>query len=261
MFPFVILLTVFVFGLLIGSFLNVCISRLPEGLSIVSPRSRCPKCLTPIKFYDNVPLLSFIALRGKCRHCRAPIPWRYPAVELLTALATTLLFLQWRTEPLWLPAALAAVYLLLVVAFIDLETMMIADAFSYGLAGLGLAACFVNPYFQGSALNRLLSFFTGAVCGAFLVWLMAWLGRKIYRKEAVGEGDIFLMAGIGALTGWQGVFSALIMASFFGSIYGLTLVLTKKAERFDHIPFGPFLALGAAINLYHLVRITDFFIW
>jgi len=257
MLPVIILIIVFTFGLLIGSFLNVCISRLPEGLSIVRPRSRCPRCLSPISFYDNVPLLSFIALRGRCRHCPAPIPWRYPAVEFITALATALLFLKWQTAPLWLAAALAAVYLLIIVAFIDFETMMIADAFSYGLVGLGLAACFVNPYFQGPALSRFLDFFTGAVCGAFIIWLMAWLGRKIYKKEAVGEGDIFLMAGIGALTGWEGVFSALIMASFFGSLYGLTLVLTKKAKRFDHIPFGPFLALGAAINLYHLVRITD----
>ena len=256
-----LLITVFIFGLLIGSFLNVCISRLPEGLSIVRPRSRCPKCLATISFYDNVPLLSFIALRGRCRHCSAPIPWRYPAVEFITALATALLFFKWRADPLWLSAALAAVYLLIVVAFIDFETMMIADVFSYALIGLGLAACFVNPYFPGPALSRLLSFFTGAVCGAFIIWLMAWLGKKIYKKEAVGEGDIFLMAGIGALTGWQGVFSTLIMASFFGSVYGLSLLLAKKAERFDHIPFGPFLTLGAAINLYHLVRITDFFIW
>ncbi len=261
MFPFVILATVFIFGLLIGSFLNVCISRLPEGLSIIRPRSRCPRCLAPINFYDNVPLLSFILLRGRCRHCSAPITWRYPVVEFITALVTTLFFLKWWAAPLWLSAALAAVYLLIVVAFIDFETMMIADAFSYGLVGLGLAACFINPYFTGPALSRLLSFFTGAVSGAFIIRLMAWVGRKIYKKEAVGEGDIFLMAGIGALTGWQGVFSALMLASFFGSIYGLTLVLAKKAERFDHIPFGPFLTLGAAINLYHLVRITDFFIW
>ena len=259
--PAIILTTVFIFGLLIGSFLNVCISRLPEGLSIVKPRSRCPKCLAPISFYDNVPLLSFIALRGRCRHCSTPIPWRYPAVELITGLATALIFIKWWSAPLWLAAALAAVYILIVVAVIDFETMMIADAFSYGLVGLGLAAFSFNPYFTGPVLNRFLSFLMGAVSGAFIIWLMAWVGKKIYKKEAVGEGDILLMAGIGALTGWQGVFSALIMASFFGSVYGLTLVLAKKAERFDHIPFGPFLTLGAAINLYHLVRITDFFIW
>ncbi|OGS07902.1 MAG: hypothetical protein A2270_02505 [Elusimicrobia bacterium RIFOXYA12_FULL_51_18] len=261
MIPEIILIIVFVFGLLIGSFLNVCISRLPESLSIIRPRSRCPKCLTPISFYDNVPLVSFILLRGRCRHCAAPIPWRYPVVELVTALVTALLFFKWVMTPLWLSAALAAAYILIVVAFIDFETMMIADVFSFVLVGLGVVACWFNPYFTGPFLNRLFSCFMGAISGTFIIWLMAWLGTRIYKKEAVGEGDIFLMAGIGALTGWEGVVSALIMASFFGSVYGVSLMLAKKARRFDHIPFGPFLTLGAVINLYHLIRITDFFMW
>ena len=254
----IFLIFVFAFGLLLGSFLNVCISRLPEGLSIVKPRSRCPKCLTPISFYDNIPLLSFFILRGRCRKCSTPIPWRYPFVELLTAVITLLLFLKWSASPLWLYPALAAVYILIVAAVIDFETMMISDVFSYGLAVIGLAACFVNPYFSGTAMLRVLSSFAGAASGAFVIWVMSWLGKKIYRKEAVGEGDIFLMAGIGALTGWQGVFSALIMASFFGSVYGVSLLLAKRVQRLDPIPFGPFLALGAVINLYHLVKITDF---
>lgn len=253
-----LLLPVFAFGLLFGSFLNVCISRLPEGLSIIKPRSRCPKCLKPISFYDNIPLLSFILLRGRCRSCSAVIPWRYPAVELITGLVTLLLFREWSVEPLWLAAALAAAYILIIIAFIDLETMMIADVFSYGLTGLGLLAFSVNPYFAGTVLSRFTGLLAGVVSGALTIRLMAWLGRKIYKKEAVGEGDIFLMAGIGALTGWEGVLSALIMASFFGSIYGVSLMLAGKAKRFDHIPFGPFLALGAVINLYRLVRITDF---
>ena len=250
----------FIFGLLIGSFLNVCISRLPESLSIIKPRSRCPKCLTPISFYDNIPLLSFFILRGRCRHCSLPIPFRYPAVELLTGIVSALFFVKWRTDPSWLAAALAAAYLLITAAVIDLETMMIADIFSYGLVCLGLISSFFNPYFQGPALSRFLDFLSGGAFGAGIVGLMAWLGTKIYKKEAVGEGDIFLMAGIGTLTGWRGVFSTLIMASFFGSVYGVALMLAKKAKRFDHIPFGPFLALGALINLYRLVRPEDFFI-
>ena len=256
-----LLIFVFVFGLLIGSFLNVCISRLPEAISIVKPRSRCPKCLTPIRFYDNIPLLSFIVLRGRCRHCSLPIPWRYPVVELLTGLVTALLFLKWQGAPVWLAAVLSAAYILIVVAFIDLETMMIADMFSYGLICLGFISCRFNPCFSGQAWGHFRGFMMGTVSGAFIIWLMAWLGARIYKKEAVGEGDIFLMAGIGSLTGWQGVLSALIMASFFGSIYGVGLMMTKKATRFDHIPFGPFLTLGAAINLYHLVKITDFLIY
>ena len=132
-------------------------------------------------------------LRGRCRHCSLPIPWRYPAVEFLTGVVTALLFLKWRAEPAWLAAVLAAAYLLIVVAFIDLETMMIADIFSYGLVCLGLISCFFNPYFSGPALSRFLGFLAGAVSGAFIVWLMAWLGARIYKNEAVGEGDIFLI--------------------------------------------------------------------
>ena len=253
------MLFAFVFGLMLGSFLNVCISRLPEGLSIVKPRSRCPKCLTAISFYDNIPLLSFLILRGRCRKCASPIPWRYPFVELLTGIITLLFFLKWSAQPLWLAASLAAAYILIVTAIIDFETMMISDIFPFSLAVIGLLACFVNPCFSGPALSRLLSFLAGAAAGAFIIWLMSWLGRKIYGKEAVGEGDILLMAGIGAMTGWEGVLSALVMASFFGSVYGVSLMLAKKAKRFDPIPFGPFLAIGAVINLYRLVKITDFF--
>ena len=249
---------VFVFGLVVGSFLNVCISRLPENLSIIKPRSRCPRCLVPIKYYDNIPVVSFLLLRGRCRACYFQIHWRYPVVELLAGLLTLLLFLKWHGQPLWMAASLAAAYMLIAAAVMDFETMLISDIFSCGLAAVGLAACFVNPYFSGPPLSRILSAVSGAVAGAAIIWFMSLLGRKIYRKEAVGEGDILLMAGIGAMTGWEGAVSALIMSSFFGSIYGISMMLAKKARRFDSIPFGPFLAIGALINLYHLVRIQDF---
>ena len=248
----------FVFGLMIGSFLNVCVSRLPQNLSIVMPPSRCPKCLTPIKFYDNLPVISFILLKGRCRNCSAPISFKYPVVELLTALLTAFFVSKWHASPLWLAVALAAVYVLTVVALIDLETMMIGDIFSFSLAALGLAGSFVNPYFSGTAFDRFKYFLTGGVFGAAIIWFLAALGKKIYKKDAVGEGDIFLMAAIGALTGWQGALTTLMMASFFGSAYGLTLLALKKAERLSSIPFGPFLAMGAVINLYSLVKLEYF---
>jgi len=244
----------FVFGLMIGSFLNVCVSRLPQNLSIVRPSSRCPKCLAPIKFYDNIPVISFILLKGRCRNCSAPISVKYPVVELLTALLTAFFVSKWLVNPLWLAVALAAVYVLTVVALIDLETMMIGDVFSFSLAALALAGSFVNPYLSGTAFDRFKYFSTGGVFGAAIIWFLAALGKKIYKKDAVGEGDIFLMAAIGALTGWQGALTTLMMASFFGSAYGLTLLALKKAERLSSIPFGPFLAMGAVINLYSLVK-------
>lgn len=249
----------FILGLLIGSFLNVCIARLPKDESIVWPASRCPKCLTPIKFYDNVPLLSFLLLRGRCRACKEPISFKYPAVELLTGAVTALFAAKWLGSPAWLAAALLAAYVLIIVSVVDFETMLISDAFSLALFALGLAGSLVNPYFSGHWAERLGASVAGAAAGAGFIWGLALLGKKIYKKDAVGDGDIFLMGGIGALCGWQGVASCVVMASFFGSIYGVALLLLKRADRMSHMPFGPFLALGALINLYSLVKPEYFF--
>ena len=252
--------TAFAFGLLLGSFLNVCIARLPKDESIMWPASRCPKCLAPIKFYDNVPVISFLLLRGRCRACRADISFKYPAVELLTGLVTALFAVKWLANPVWLAAALLAAYVLIVVSVVDFETMLISDAFSLALFALGLAGSYFNPYFFGGWAERLGSSVTGAAVGAGVIWGLALLGKLIYKKDAVGDGDIFLMGGIGALCGWQGVVSCVVMASFFGSLYGVTLLILKRADRMSHMPFGPFLALGAIINLYALVKPEYFFI-
>ena len=249
----------FIFGLLIGSFLNVCIARLPKDESILWPASRCPRCLAPIRLYDNIPLLSFALLGGRCRACKAAISFKYPAVELLTGLVTALLAVKWQGNPGWLAASLLAAYVLIIVSVVDFETMMISDAFSLALFVLGLAGSLANPYFEGGWAERLGSSVAGAAAGAGFIWGLALLGKQLYKKEAVGEGDIFLMGGIGALCGWQGVASCVVMASFFGSVYGVSLLLLKRADRMSHMPFGPFLALGAAINLYSLVRPEDFF--
>lgn len=254
-----IVLLAFCFGLILGSFLNVCIARLPKGESLLWPASRCPKCLAPIRPYDNVPLISFLFLGGRCRACEAPISVKYPAVELATGLLTALFTARFWGDPYWLAVCLPAVYVLIIVSVVDFETMMISDFFSLVLFVLGAAGSLVNPYFEGSWGERLAQSGMGAAAGAGFIWALALLGKKIYRKDAVGEGDIFLMGGIGALCGWQGVFSGIIMASFFGSVYGVALLLAKRADRMSHMPFGPFLALGAVINLYWLIRPEYFF--
>ncbi len=246
----IILIAPAVLGLIIGSFLNVCIARVPAGRSVVKPRSRCPSCGELIRFYDNIPVLSFLLLRGKCRSCSCRISFRYPVIEALTGALTWLFFWKWVSSPVWLTAALLAVYILIVIAVIDLETMLIADLFSFLLGAIGLAASLVNPSFYGAPADRLLASAGGLALGAGVIWAMAWLGKKIYKMDAVGEGDIFLMGGLGALLGWQGVVSTLVMGAFFGSVYGVGLMLMKKAGRRDHMPFGPFLALGGVINLY-----------
>ncbi|MEW5905607.1 MAG: prepilin peptidase [Elusimicrobiota bacterium] len=249
----IIIIAPAVLGLIIGSFLNVCIARVPAGQSVVKPRSRCPSCGKLIRFYDNIPVLSFLMLGGKCRSCSCRISFRYPVIELLTGALTWLFFWKWVSSPIWMTAALLAVYVLIVIAVIDLETMLIADLFSFLLGAIGLAASLVNPYFHGGVSDRLLAAAGGLLFGAGVIWAMAWLGKKIYKMDAVGEGDIFLMGGLGALLGWQGVVSTLVMGAFFGSVYGVGLMLMKKAGRRDHMPFGPFLALGGVINLYSLV--------
>lgn len=249
----------FLLGLLLGSFLNVCIARLPKDESIVFPASHCPKCQAAIKFYDNIPLLSFAALGGRCRACKAPISFKYPAIELAAGLLTALFFARWSGNLPWLIISLLAVYTLVVVSVIDFETMMISDFFSLLLCLLGLGGSFVNPCFSGGWALRLGQSAGGAAVGAGAIWLLAFAGKVIYKKEAVGEGDIFLMGGIGALCGWQGVLTTVVMASFFGSLYGITLLLLKRADRMSHMPFGPFLALGAVINLYSLVKPEYFF--
>lgn len=254
-----IVFTAFCLGLIFGSFLNVCIARLPKGESVLWPASRCPRCQAQIKAYDNVPVLSFLLLGGRCRACGEPISVKYPAVELAAGLLTALFTARFWGDPAWLAVCLLAVYALIIVSVVDFETMMISDFFSLLLFVLGAAGSLVNPYFEGGWGERLAQSGLGAAAGAGFIWGLALLGKKIYKKDAVGEGDIFLMGGIGALCGWQGVFSGVIMASFFGSVYGVALLLLKRADRMSHMPFGPFLALGAVINLYWLVRPEVFF--
>lgn len=249
------------FGLIMGSFLNVCISRIPREASIIRPGSACPVCKSKIKFYDNIPVFSYIILGGKCRHCRSRISMRYPVVEILTSIITVLMILKWKSHGFWLSLSLVSSYILIITAFMDFETFLIADAFSYGLIFLGLVFSFFNPNFHSGGIFKLLESVSGAAAGAAIIWLLAFIGKKIYKKEAVGEGDIFLMAGIGAVVGWQGVVTTLVLASFFGSIYGLSLMALKKAGRFDHIPFGPFLALAAIINIYFLIKPAYFLMW
>lgn len=258
--PAVLVSVSLLLGLIIGSFLNVCIARLPKDESIVFPPSKCPKCGAPIKAYDNIPVLSYLLLRGRCRSCGEGISFKYPFVELVTGLVTALFVYKWHASPAWLSVSLLSVYVLIVMSVIDFETMMISDAFSLALFLLGVGGSLVNPFFEGAWTSRLATSAIGAAAGAGFIWGLALLGKQIYKKDAVGEGDIFLMGGIGALCGWEGVFTAIVMASFFGSVYGLTLLLLKRADRMSHMPFGPFLALGAVVNLYRLIRPEDFFL-
>lgn len=235
-------------GLVIGSFLNVCIYRIPNNMSVVFPPSSCPKCKNKIKWYDNIPLLSFIILRAKCRHCGQKISFEYPFVELLTGLLTVLFV--WRFGiSWWTPVVLTVVYCLVALSAIDLHTMMIPDRFSIGLTVFSLAFAFLNPAFSGTPWDKFLSALLGGSIGFFGLWGLAIFGQFAFKKEAMGGGDIKLMAAIGALAGWMGVINTLVVSSFAGIAYFGILMLLKKDLGDRTIPFGPFLSVGLLVNL------------
>lgn len=248
----VILVIAFLFGLIFGSFLNVCIYRIPRDKSLVWPPSGCPHCNARIKWYDNIPVLSFIILLGKCRHCKKPISWQYPVVELITGLLTVACVARFGITP-WSFVVITAVYALVALSVIDFELMIIPDRFSLGLIVLGLATAWLNPNFSGVWWQKELASLLGAATGLFGVLAIALLGTWLFKKEAMGGGDVKLMGGVGALIGWEGVITTVVMASFFGLVYALFLMIFKGKKRSDAIPFGPFLSLGALINLFYLI--------
>ncbi|MDE2143724.1 MAG: prepilin peptidase [Elusimicrobia bacterium] len=242
------------YGCVYGSFLNVVVHRLPREESLVKPRSRCPRCRKPIAWFDNLPILSWVILRGRCRHCHKPISARYPAVEAATGLLAAALQRRWPDERVWLAGAILACGALLAVALIDWETFLIPDELSLGLAAAGLLFSPVNPCFSGGAWwTALRGSLIGALAGFAMAWAIAAIGEAMLKKEALGGGDVKLLAGVGAWTGALGAFNCLMLGSFAGSIYGIRLLLAGKAKRSDPIPFGPFLAAAAAFNFFVLL--------
>lgn len=254
------------FGLVVGSFLNVCIFRLPRHcMSVVRPRSRCPRCLRPLPWYENLPVVSWLALGGRCRGCRAPISLRYPAVELLTGG----LFAWAAARQLWGPgdpgAREAATFLvhawfvasMIVCTFIDLDFRILPDEVTLPgvLVGLGVSAAFPflhegglpvrigNPHGAALAASAL-----GAVVGGGTLWAVGVLGKLVFRKEAMGLGDVKYMAMIGSVLGWKGVLLTFVLACLFGSLVGVGKYVAVR--RMGYVPFGPFLSAGAIVMLF-----------
>ncbi|HEY3156788.1 MAG TPA: prepilin peptidase [Candidatus Eisenbacteria bacterium] len=233
----------FALGLVLGSFLNVVIARLPRGESIVTPPSRCPRCKKRIRPWDNVPILSFVILRGRCRHCRRKISWRYPVVELLSGLLLWLLVRR-VGDPLLLVPQAAFLLALLAIAWIDLDTRTIPDVVTIPGVGLGLAASLFAPPGLAAAL-------LGALCGGVSLWLVGTLYERATSVPGMGGGDVKLAAMMGAFLGVGGVFGAIFLASLAGSVFGILLIALGKGSRRTAIPFGTFLAPAAiALCLY-----------
>ena len=247
-----VIAAVFVFGAIVGSFLNVCIARLPERRSIVRPPSHCPRCETPIAWYDNIPVLSYLALRGRCRACAARISSIYPVVEVITgALAVALWWRLGATPAFGGYFVFAAA--LVTITFIDLDHRIIPDVISLPGIAVGLAVSFVSP------LVTPLDAFIGALAGGGVLLAIAVGYEAIRGHEGMGGGDIKLLAMIGAFLGWQSLFVTLMVASIVGSIIGVAVMLRQGADAKLAIPFGPFLACGALVYLFFGDRILAFY--
>jgi len=258
-----VFLPAFLIGLVVGSFLNVCIHRIPLERSVVWPGSACPECDAPIAWYDNVPVLSWVRLGGRCRSCHAAIPMRYPVIELLTAAIAVLTVARFGLTP-WALVAFAFACVLVLVSVIDLDFGIIPDVVSLPGILVGLAASAWVPGGVGLWDAAL-----GAFLGGGLFWAVANAYWWLAGIEGLGLGDAKLLAMIGAVLGWQSLPAVLLIASVSGSVYAIVAMLTPRARararrvrdrlgmlamvchlRRRHLPFGPFLSLGALAALY-----------
>jgi leader peptidase (prepilin peptidase)/N-methyltransferase len=239
---------VFIFGLMIGSFLNVCIYRMPKNESIVLPASHCPKCRKNIFWYDNIPVVSYLILSGRCRFCRTRIHWRYPLVEALTALLLTALFLDFGVTAKFFAYSVMTCALV-VATFIDFEIQEIPDEISLGGLILGLFLAFIFPSNLGEAarLRAVLASLAGAAAGGGSIYILGVFGKLAFRKEAMGGGDDKLMAMIGSIIGWKLVLLAFFIAPFLGTVPG---IISKIKDGAETIPYGPFLSAAALISVF-----------
>ncbi len=244
----------FIFGLIVGSFLNVCIYRLPRNMSIISPRSSCPACSTPIKPLDNIPILSYIFLRGKCRKCDEKISMRYPAVELLNGILYIAVFyffgLGWH-----LPFLFVFVSAMIAITFIDIDFQIIPDIITIPGIAIGLlSASFLLPDPFSLSIVGFKNSIAGLFLGGGLFYFIAVLSRG-----GMGGGDIKMMAMIVAFMGWKGVLLTTFIGSLAGSIFGIFLMVFRGKGRKTKIPFGPFLAFGSLTTMFFGEKILNWY--
>jgi len=242
------------YGMVFGSFLNVVVHRLPRGMSLLRPGSHCPACGTPVRWFDNVPVLSYLLLGGRCRACRVAISPRYPLVELASGALTVAVVARFGLTLSGLEAMLL-VMLLLPLAFIDLEHHLLPDVLTLPGIAVGLAGSLVGglvPLFDAA---------TGAAVGAAVPYAVIVIYRWLRGAEGMGLGDVKLLAMIGAFLGWRGVLLTLGLAATAGALLGLTLIALGRGRRDTELPFGTFLAFAAMIVLFAGNRLLIVFGW
>ncbi len=233
-----------ILGAVVGSFLNVCIFRLPKEESIVWPGSHCPHCKKPIKSYDNIPLVSYLLLNGRCRYCEKSISIQYPLVEVITALGSLILFVKFGASLSFL-IYFMFVAALIVITVIDLYHQIIPDVISLPGIGAGILASLFIP--QITLFNSLI----GALLGGGSLFLVATVYQWLLKRDGMGGGDVKLLAMIGAFLGWKAVLLTILSGSLIGSIAGMIIMVLKGKDFKFAIPFGPFLSLGAVISLFY----------
>jgi len=227
-----------VLGLMFGSFANVCVHRIPQGLSVVSPGSRCPSCGSAIAWYDNIPLISWLLLGGKCRSCKAPISIRYPILELLMGVSWAGLAWRYGMTPLFAQALVLAT-LLWILTLIDLETFLLPNVLTFPGIAIGLLFSWHFGYWQDALI--------GAIAGYGLFWLVARIFLMVTGREGMGYGDFKLLSMLGAFMGWQALPFIVFASSLVGAVFGtIFLLLARKGLRAE-IPFGPYLAAAGMI--------------
>ena len=255
-------ITVFIFGTIIGSFLNVCIGRIPNEESVISPPSHCPRCKASIAFYDNFPLLSYLWLRGKCRACLERISPRYFFVELLTGLVALALYSRFGLSYTFVVSFVFAAALI-VISFIDLDVRIVPDVISLPGIIVGLVFSVIAYFGFADAFEIIptpLSSLIGILVGGGFLLATAWIYEKITGVDGMGGGDIKLLAMIGAFLGWPSIPVTLFIASVLGSVIGIGLMVATGAGRRLALPFAPFLCSGALLYLFYGEALIRFYL-
>lgn len=255
----------FILGAVVGSFLNVCIYRLPREESIAFPPSHCTSCNNPIKFYDNIPILSYLILGGKCRNCSMRISPIYPIIELISAVLTLLAVRQFgiNMDTLFY---IVLIYSLIIITFIDLEHMIIPNVITFPGIGVGIIFNLIitNWGYASDLLDTpdlknflrlfsevpIMSSILGVLIGGGLLYFIGFLYEVIRKREGMGMGDVKLLAMLGAFLGWQGVIFIVFLSSIIGTVIGLSIILYQRENLKYAIPFGPFLSIAAIIYIF-----------